>query len=76
MTWGECKTEVGEDDLRKTRKEYFEDLYNLDIEERAAVNMFDFDDDRRGNYYGDSQSVGLKWKRVKNLKVKMRLQNK
>ena len=39
----------GEDKARKIWKEYFEDMYNIDIQEDVAVHMSGFDRVRRGN---------------------------
>ena len=38
--------------MRKISKEYFEVLYNIDIQEQVGVHMFDFDGIRQGNYFG------------------------
>ena len=38
--------------MRRIRKEYFEDLYNIDTQEQVAVHMFGFGGIRRGNYFG------------------------
>ena len=42
----------GENEERMIWKEYFEDLYNIDIKEVAPVHMCGFDGIRRGNYVG------------------------
>ena len=39
-------------DGKEIWKEYFEDLYNLDIQEQVAVHMCSFDRNWRGNYFG------------------------
>ena len=41
-----------EDEVRRLWKEYFEDLYNIDIEEQVAVHMCGFDGIGRGNHLG------------------------
>ena len=38
--------------MRRTRKEYFEDLYNIDTQEQVAVPICGFDGIRRFNYFG------------------------
>ena len=38
----------GEDEARKTWKDYFEDLYNIDTQDEVAVQMPDFDSIWRG----------------------------
>ena len=40
-----------EDEVRKIWKEYFENLYNINTQEKVAVNMCDFDGIWRGNYF-------------------------
>ena len=37
--------------VRMISKEYFEDLYNIDIQEQVAVSKSSFDEFRRGNYF-------------------------
>ena len=39
-------------ELRRIWKEYYEDLYNIDTEERVAVHMRRLYGVRRGNYFG------------------------
>ena len=41
---------MGKDNVQKTLKEYFEDLYNVDRKEQFAVNMFGFDSAKRGTF--------------------------
>ena len=41
---------LGEDKVRRIWKDYFEDLYNVDIQEQVAVNTCGFDVIQRGNY--------------------------
>ena len=43
---------LGEIKVRRTWKEYFEDLYNKDTQEQVAVHMCGFDEVRKGNYLG------------------------
>ena len=40
---GNRRLAQGEDEARKIRKEYFEDLYNIDNQEEVAVHMRSFD---------------------------------
>ena len=39
------------EDVREIWKEYFKDLYDVDTEERTAVNIYGFDGSKRGNYF-------------------------
>ena len=50
----------GRDEVRRIWKEYFEDLYNIDTQDQAAVHMSGFDGVRRVNYLGESQLEELK----------------
>ena len=54
-----------EDDMGKTWKEYFEDLYNVNKVEWVVANMHGFEGARRGNNFG-----GLP---VRRTKIKMRV---
>ena len=54
---GNGRLAQGEDGARKIWKEYFEDLYNIDAQEQAAVHMWGFDGIRRGNYFGGELRV-------------------
>ena len=38
--------------MRRTWKEYFEDLYNINTQEEVAVHMCGFGGVRRSNYFG------------------------
>ena len=49
---GNGRLAQGEDEIRKMWKEYFENLYNIDIQEEVAIQMCGFDGTRRGNYFG------------------------
>ena len=40
----------GEDVVRRSWKEYFKDLYNIDTQKQVSVHMCGFDGIRRGNY--------------------------
>ena len=40
-----------QDDVRKTWKDYFKELYNVFTEEMVAVNICDFDGALVGNYF-------------------------
>ena len=42
----------GEDEVRRICKEYFEDLYNIDIQEEVAITMCGISGNRRGNHFG------------------------
>ena len=42
----------GEDEVRRVWKEYFEDLYNKNTQEKVTVHMCGFDGIRRGNFFG------------------------
>ena len=44
-----------EGEVRRIWKEYYEDLYNIDIQEQVAVYMCGFDGVRRGNYFRGSR---------------------
>ena len=54
---GNGRLAQGEEEMRKIWKDYFEDLYNIDIQEDVAVHMCSFDGIRRGNYFG-GESIG------------------
>ena len=43
---------VEETEMRRILKEYYEDLYNIDIQEQVAVHICGFDGVRRSNYFG------------------------
>ena len=49
---GNGRLELGEVKLRRIWKEYFEGLYNIDIQEYVAVSMCGFDGVQKGNYFG------------------------
>ena len=51
--------------MHRIWKEYFENLYNIDIHEQVAVHMCGFNGIQRGNYYGE-EPIG-------RAKVKVRL---
>ena len=46
---------VGKEEVPRTWKEYFEDLYNMDIGEQVAIHMCVFDQVQRGKYFGGEQ---------------------
>ena len=48
--------------MRRTWKDPFENLYNMDTQDQVIVHMYDFSDVRRGNYFGESGLRGLNWK--------------
>ena len=41
----------GEDETRSILKEYFEDVYNMDTQEKVPVHTCGFDVSQRGNYF-------------------------
>ena len=43
---------MGEHEIRRTWKNYFEDLYNIDTHEQVAVHMCGFDGVQRSSYFG------------------------
>ena len=49
---GNVRLAQGEDEVRRIWKKYFEELYNIDAQEKVAVHMCDFDGIQRGNYFG------------------------
>ena len=59
----------GEDEVRRIWKEYFEDLYNIDIQEQVAVYMCGFDRIQKGNYFG-GEPIGKAEIKVKVGKLK------
>ena len=42
---------LGEDEVRRIWKYYFEYFYNIQIQEKVAVHMCGFDGARRGNFF-------------------------
>ena len=46
------RLEQGEGEVRRIWKDYFENLYNIDTQEKVAVHMCGFYGIRRGNYFG------------------------
>ena len=63
----------GEEEVKKRWKEYFEQLYNVDIGARAKVNLFGFEGVSRSMYRGNEsismQEVERAVKRLKNGKA-------
>ena len=43
--------ELGEKEVRRIWKDYFEDLYNIDTQGKVAVRMCGFDGIQSGNYF-------------------------
>ena len=43
----------GEDEVRRIWKEYFEDLCNIDTQEKVAVHKCGLNGIQRGNYFGE-----------------------
>ena len=41
----------GEDEVQRSWKKYFEELYNVDVQEQVTVHMCGFNGIRRGNYF-------------------------
>ena len=72
----------GEDEVRWIWKEYFEDLYNIDIHEQVVLHMCGFDGIQRDNYFGGEPigraEVEVRVGKIKNGKaaVRMRSQKK
>ena len=48
---GNGRQSLGEEEVRRIWKEYFEDLYNIDAKEQVLVHMCGFDGIQRGNYF-------------------------
>ena len=46
-----------EDEVRRIWEKYFEDLYNIDTQERVAVHMWGFDGIGKCNYFG-GEAIG------------------
>ena len=42
---------MGEVEVQKILKEFFEDLYNIDTQEQDSVHIYGFDGAQRGNYF-------------------------
>ena len=59
--------------MQKIWKNYFEDLYNVDIQEQVAVHMCSFDGIQRGKYFGGEPigrvEVEMRVGKLKNGKV-------
>ena len=66
---GNGRLAQGEDEVRKVWREYFENLYNIDIQEEVSVHMYGFDGIRRGNYFG-GEPIGRSEVEVKVDKLK------
>ena len=49
---GNRRLVLEEAEVRRIWKEYYEDLYNIDIQEQVAIHMCGFNGIRRGNYFG------------------------
>ena len=49
---GNGRLALGEDKGWRIWKDYFEDLYNTDIQEQVAVQICTFDGIQRGSYFG------------------------
>ena len=58
--------------MQRIWKEYFEDLYNTDTQEKVTVHMCGFDGNRRGNYFGGEPigraEVEVRVQKLKNVK--------
>ena len=69
-----------EDDVRKNWEEYFEDLYNIDIQEQVAIHMHGFDRIQRGNYFRGEPigraEVEVRVGKLKNGKPHIRMRSK
>ena len=57
---GNGKLAQGDEEVRRIWKEYFEYLYNIDIQEQVGVHMCCFDGIRRGNAWEESYLEELK----------------
>ena len=70
---GEGWLALGEDELQRIWKEYFDDLYNIETQELVAVYMGDFSGVQRGNYFRGEPirrtKVEARVRRLKNIKV-------
>ena len=49
---GNGRLALGEAEVRRIRKKYFEDLYNINTKTYIAVHMCGLDGVQRGNYFG------------------------
>ena len=67
---GRLAQEEGE--VRKIWKEYFENLYNIDTQEKIAVHMCSFDGILKGNYFRGRQirrtEIEVRVRKLKNEK--------
>ena len=54
---GNGKLVLEEVEVRKSWKEYYEDLYNRDTQEQVAIHMCGFDGVRRGNHFGGERRL-------------------
>ena len=70
---GDGRLAQGEVKVRRNWKDYFEDFYNIDTQERVAVHMCGFDGVRRGNCFGGEpirrNEVEVRVRKLKNGKA-------
>ena len=52
MKDGNGRLAQGEDEVQKIWRKYFENWYNIDLQEHVAIHMCGFDGICRGNYLG------------------------
>ena len=67
---GNGKLVLGEDEVQRIWKDYFEDLYNVDTQEQGTVHMCGFDGVQRSNYFRGEMikrtEVGVRMRKLKN----------
>ena len=49
---------MGQDGVRRRRKEHFNDLYDIDNQEQVAIHMRCFDGIQRDDYFGEEPIGG------------------
>ena len=64
---------LGGAEVRRIRKGYFEELYNIETQEKVSVHICGFEGIQRGNYFGGEQirrtEVKIRLRKLKNGKV-------
>ena len=63
---GNVRLALEEFEVRRIRKGYFEDLYNIDTQEQVAVHVHGFDGVRRSSYFG--------WEPIRITEVEVRVE--
>ena len=48
---GNGRYSLGVDEIRRTCREHFENMYNIDTQEQLVVHLCDFGGVRKGNYF-------------------------